>query len=83
MRGRVCNLLLLLFLASAVTLGSALFDERSGLSFISLLSVSVYNQSLYIRYLHKIFTLSMFDTVQECIYNKASFSPGSVQQIMP
>jgi hypothetical protein len=45
-RGRVCNLLLLLVLASAVTLGSALSDERSGLSFISLLSVSVYNLSL-------------------------------------
>jgi hypothetical protein len=32
-RGRVCNLLLLLVLASAVPLGSALSDERSGLSF--------------------------------------------------
>jgi hypothetical protein len=34
---------------------------------------------MYIRYLHKIFTLSVFDTVQECIYNiyKASLSPGS------
>jgi hypothetical protein len=33
---------------------------------------------MYIKYLHKIFTLSVFDTVQECIYNiyKASFSPG-------
>jgi hypothetical protein len=40
---------------------------------------------MYVRYLHKIFTLSVFDTVQECIYNiyKASFSPGAVQQIMP
>jgi hypothetical protein len=40
---------------------------------------------MYIRYLHKIFTLSVFDAVQECMYNiyKASFSPGSVQQIMP
>jgi hypothetical protein len=37
------------------------------------------------HYLHKIFTLSVFDTVQGCIYNiyKASFSAGSVQQIMP
>jgi hypothetical protein len=34
-RGRVCNLLLLLVLASAVTLRSALSDERSGLSFVS------------------------------------------------
>jgi hypothetical protein len=35
-RGRVCNLLLLLVLASAVTLGSALSDKRSGLSFVSV-----------------------------------------------
>jgi hypothetical protein len=34
--GRVCNLLLLLVLASAVRLGSALSDERSGLSFVSI-----------------------------------------------
>jgi hypothetical protein len=35
--------------------------------------------SVYISY------LSLFDTVQSCVYNiyKASFSPGSVQQIMP
>jgi hypothetical protein len=45
-KGRVCNLLLLLVLASVVPLGSALSDERSGLSFVSLLSVSVYSQSL-------------------------------------
>jgi hypothetical protein len=40
---------------------------------------------MYTRYLHKIFTLSVFDTVQGCIYNmyKATFSPGSIQQIMP
>jgi hypothetical protein len=56
--GRVCNLLLLLVLASAVPLGPALSDERSGLSFVSM----------YIRHLHKIFTLSVFDTVQGCIY---------------
>jgi hypothetical protein len=33
----------------------------------------------------RIFTLSVFDTVQGRIYNiyKASFSPSSVQQIMP
>jgi hypothetical protein len=31
-RGRVCNLLLLLVLASSVPLGSALSDERSGLA---------------------------------------------------
>jgi hypothetical protein len=53
-RGRVCNLLLLLVLASAVRLGSALSDERSGLYFVSLLSVSVCSQSectyvIYIR----------------------------------
>jgi hypothetical protein len=35
-RGRVCNLLLLLVLASAVMLGSVLSDERSGLSFVSI-----------------------------------------------
>jgi hypothetical protein len=82
MRERVCNLLLLLVLASAVTLGSALSDERSGLSFdsISLLTVS-----MYVRYLHKMFTLSVFNTVQDCMYNiyKASFSPGLIQQIIP
>jgi hypothetical protein len=48
-RGRVCNLLLLLLLESVVPLGSALSDERSGLSFVS-------------QYVHKIFTLSVFDT---------------------
>jgi hypothetical protein len=32
----LCNLLLLLVLASAVPLGSALSDERSGLSFVSI-----------------------------------------------
>jgi hypothetical protein len=35
-RGRVCNLLLLLVLASAVPLGSAFSDEKSGLSFVSI-----------------------------------------------
>jgi hypothetical protein len=45
-RGRVCNLLLLLVLASAVPLEPALSDERSGLSFVSLLSVAVYSQSV-------------------------------------
>jgi hypothetical protein len=34
--GRVCNLLLLLVLASAVTLGSILSDEGSGLSCVSI-----------------------------------------------
>jgi hypothetical protein len=45
-----------------------------GLSYVSLLSVSVYSQSL-----------SVFDIVQRCIYNiyNVSFSPGSTQQIMP
>jgi hypothetical protein len=46
-RGPVCNLLYLPVLASAVTLGSSVSDERSGLSFGNLLSVSVYNQSLF------------------------------------
>jgi hypothetical protein len=27
---------------------------------------------MYIRYLRKIFTLSVFDTVQKCIYNIAA-----------
>jgi hypothetical protein len=40
-RGRVCNLLLLLVLASAVPLVSALSDERSGLSFVSFDSISL------------------------------------------
>jgi hypothetical protein len=40
MRGRVCNLLLLLVLASTVTLGLH-SDKRSGLSFVILLLVSV------------------------------------------
>jgi hypothetical protein len=35
-RGRICNLLSLLVLASAVPLTSALSDERSGLSFASI-----------------------------------------------
>jgi hypothetical protein len=61
-RGWVCNLLLLLVLASAVPLGSALSDERSGLSFVS---ISLWSVTMYIRYIYK-----------------ASFSPGSVQQIM-
>jgi uncharacterized membrane protein len=75
-RGQVYNLLLLLALTSAVPLGSALFDERSGLSFVSFVRISLWLVSMYIRYLHKIFKLSVFDTVQVCIYNmyKASFS---------
>jgi hypothetical protein len=59
-RGWVCNLLLLLVLASAVPLGSTLYDDRSGLSFVS---ISLQSVSVYIRYLHKIFTLSVFYTV--------------------
>jgi hypothetical protein len=35
-RGRVCDLLLLLVLARAVSLGSALSNERSGQSFVSI-----------------------------------------------
>jgi hypothetical protein len=45
-RRRVCNLLLLPVVASAVQLGSALSDERPGLSFVSLLLVSVHRQSV-------------------------------------
>jgi hypothetical protein len=77
MRGRASNLLLLLVLASSVPLRSALSDEKSGLSFVSI--------SLVSQYVHNVFTLSVFDTVQGCIYNiyKASVSPGSAQQIMP
>jgi hypothetical protein len=77
MRGQVCNLLLLPVLASTVPLGSALPDERSGL-FCQYHSIAS-------QYVHKIFTLSVFDTVQRCIYNiyKEFFSPGSVQQIIP
>jgi hypothetical protein len=47
MRGRVCNLLLLLVLASAVTLGPALSDKRSGLSFVS---ISLQSVIMYIRH---------------------------------
>jgi hypothetical protein len=43
----VCNLLLLLVLASAVTLGSALFDERSGFVFYQY-------QSIISEYVHKV-----------------------------
>jgi hypothetical protein len=47
------------------------------------LSVFCQYQSIVSQYVHKVFTLSVFDTVQGCIYNiyKASFSPGTVQQI--
>jgi hypothetical protein len=65
-RGRVYNLLLLLVLASAFAVGFALFEERSGLSFVS---ISLYSVTMYIRYLHKIFILSVIDTVKECMYN--------------
>jgi hypothetical protein len=61
-RGRVCNLLLLLVLRQSSHTWSTLSDERSDLSFVSLLSVSVYSQ-----YVRKIFTLSVFNTVQGCI----------------
>jgi hypothetical protein len=73
-RGRVCNLLKLLDLASAVTLSG-----------VCLLAVFRQYQSIMSHYLLKIFTLSVFDTVQGCVYNiyKASFSPGSVHHIMP
>jgi hypothetical protein len=77
MRGRVCNLLLLLVLASAITVCLPSLTRGQA----CLLSVSVIVSQYVHRYLHKIFTLSVFDTVQGCIY-KASFSPGSVQQIM-
>jgi hypothetical protein len=35
---------------------------------------------MYVKYLDKIFTLTVFDTVRGCIYNiyKTSFSPDSV-----
>jgi hypothetical protein len=81
-RGRVCNLLFLLVLASlAGTLGLPSLTRGR----VCLLSVFYQYQSIVSQYVRKIFTLSVFDTVQECIYNiyEASFSPGSVQQIMP
>jgi hypothetical protein len=52
------------------------------MSFVILLLFTAHSQSVCTKYhLSKIFTLSVFDTVQECIYNiyKTSFSPGSVQ----
>jgi hypothetical protein len=56
-RGLVCHLLLLLVLASAVPPGSALADRRSGLSFVS---ISLFSVSMYIKYLRKIFKLSVW-----------------------
>jgi hypothetical protein len=76
MRERVCNLLWC-WSRQRSHGRSTLSDERSGLSFVSI--------SQYVhKVLYKLFTLPVFDTVQECIYNiyKVSFSPGSVQQIM-
>jgi hypothetical protein len=58
-RGRVCNLLLLLVLASAVTLGSALSDEKSVLSFVS---ISLELVIIYIlRYLHYLYLTEFKD----------------------
>jgi hypothetical protein len=49
-RGRVCNLMLLLVgLASAVSIGSALSDKRSGLFFCQYLSIVS-------QYVHKAIT---------------------------
>jgi hypothetical protein len=80
-RGRVCNILLLLVLASAVTLGLQSLARGQ----ICVLSAFCWYQSIVSQYVHKTFTLSVFDIVQGCIYfiYKASFGPGSVQQIMP
>jgi hypothetical protein len=63
-RGRVCNLLLLLVLASTVPLGSALLTRGQ-----ACFSVFCQYQSIVSRYVYKIFTLSVFDTVQGSIYN--------------
>jgi hypothetical protein len=84
-RGRVCNVLLLLILASAVTIGLPSLTRGQVCLCHPFVSISPWSVSMYIKYLRKIFTLPVFDTVQGCIYNiyKASFSPGSVQQIMP
>jgi hypothetical protein len=51
MRGRVCNLLLLLVLASTVPLGSALSDKRS-----VFLSVFCKYQCIVNHYVHEVFT---------------------------
>jgi hypothetical protein len=82
-RGRVCNLLLLLVHCSAVTLGLPSVTRGR----VCLLSGFCQYQSIVSRYVHKVFTLSVFDIVQGYIYThniyKASFSPGSVKQIIP
>jgi hypothetical protein len=80
-RGRVCNLFFLLVLASAVTFGLPSLTRGQ----VCLLAAFCQYQSIVSQYVYKIFTLSVFDTVQRCIYNiyKASFSPRPVQQIMP
>jgi hypothetical protein len=49
MRGRVCNILLLLVLARAAPLGSSLSDERSGLSLV-----------IISQYVHKAFTKDIY-----------------------
>jgi hypothetical protein len=82
-RGRVCNLLLLLVLASAVPLGSAISDERSGLSFASIILQSV---STYIRYLHKIFTLCVYTVHRSddmMLYRASTNLPTFQRNLLP
>jgi hypothetical protein len=64
-RGRVCNLLLLLILASAVTLGLPSLTRGQ----VCLLLSFCWYQSVVCQYVHKTFTLPVFDTVQGYIYN--------------
>jgi hypothetical protein len=74
------------FLKVAVLpLWGALSDKRSGLSFVSLLPI----QSIVVsQYVQELFTLNIYITCvrySSVMYNiyKASFSPGSVQKIIP
>jgi hypothetical protein len=75
-RGWVCNLLLLLLLASAVPLGSVPLWWEVGSVFCQYQSIV----SMYM-YLHKIFALSVFDTVQGCSLYTIHTRPLSVQAL--
>jgi hypothetical protein len=68
--------------------GGALSDEKSGLSCVSLvfeIYSSQYLQNItYFTYLLQIYkVLNTFTVIKYIQYIQASFSPGSVQQIMP
>jgi hypothetical protein len=74
-----------LFKVAVLSLWGALSDERSGVSFVSILSM----ESIVVsQYLHNLFTLTIYILCvrqSSAMYNiyKASVSSGSVQQIRP